>query len=171
MGELVAQGSGGSATIGVLIGSEAESQKLRLEGFRKAISRYPGLSVAEVRTSNISRLQAAQQAEELLSRHPQVDDLVGFSALDAPGMLEAATRQPSRSVRLYGFDDLPDTTEGIRQCRIAASVVQQPMEMGYDAVLLLNDYFHGKTPPSRQFTEFRVIGMGSSSDGTGGACR
>ncbi|WP_010493522.1 substrate-binding domain-containing protein [Paenibacillus elgii] len=168
MGELVAQASGGSGTIGVLIGSEAPNQRLRLEGFRSVISRYPKLEIAEVRSSNISRLQAAEQAAAMLSAQPQTGYLVGFSALDGPGMLEAAGRVRPQGLRIFAFDDLPETTEGIRQCKLAATIVQQPRQMGFDAVALLHDYFQEKTPQPQHYTATSVLDR--SALGIGGSC-
>lgn len=168
MGELVTQASGGAGTIGVLIGSEAANQRLRLEGFRSVVGRYPKLAIAEVRSSNISRLQAAEQAAAMLHGHPQIGYLVGFSALDGPGMLEAAGRVRPEGLRIFAFDDLPETTEGVRQCRIASSIVQQPRQMGYDAVALLHGYFQGKTPQTKRYTDTSVLDL--SALGIGGSC-
>lgn len=168
MGELVASASGGSGTIGVLIGSEAANQRLRLKGFRSVIDRYPKLNIAEVRTSKISRLQAAEQAADMLLRHPQIGFLVGFSALDGPGMLDALGRIRPDRLRVFAFDDLPETTEGIRRCRIASTVVQQPRQMGYDAVSLLHEYFRGKMPQPQHYTATTVLDR--SALGIGGTC-
>ncbi|MCM3268525.1 substrate-binding domain-containing protein [Paenibacillus elgii] len=168
MGELVAQTSGGSGTIGVLIGSEAPNQRLRLEGFRSVIGRYPKLKIAEVRSSNISRLQAAEQAAAILSAQPQTGYLVGFSALDGPGMLEAAGRVRPQGLRIFAFDDLPETKEGIRQCKLAATIVQQPRQMGFDAVALLHDYFQGKTPQPQHYTATSVLDRSALE--IGGSC-
>lgn len=157
MGELIVQRAGSSGVIGVLIGSETESQLQRLEGFRSVIGRYPELSIAEVRISNISRLQAAQQAADMLADHPQMQAMVGFSALDGPGMLEAAGRLNRHNLLLFAFDDLDTTVEGIRQCKVAASIVQQPYKMGYDAVTLLQQHASGQPPESRHFTDTAVL--------------
>jgi ribose transport system substrate-binding protein len=66
MGELVVQASGARGKVGVLIGNEqADNQQLRLKGFRSVISRYPELTIVAVRSSDISRLQAAQHFTDI----------------------------------------------------------------------------------------------------------
>lgn len=175
MGELVAQASAGKPQrIGVLIGSEqAENQRQRLDGFRSAISGYPGLQLVDVRASHISRLQAAQQAEDMLTHLPQLETMVGLSALDGIGIQEAALRQKRPDLRVYAFDDLDETVEGIRKCTIAASLVQQPTEMGRIAVSLLNDYFHGQPMKPQHFTATTVLDpqtLAAGSGSAGGAC-
>ncbi|MUG72228.1 MULTISPECIES: sugar-binding protein [Paenibacillus] len=170
MGQLVVQAAGSEGRIGVLVGNEqADNQKLRLAGFDSVISRYPELTVVAVRSSNISRLQAAGQAEDILTHHPQVGYMVGFSALDGVGILEAAGRVGPTGLRIFAFDDLAETVEGIKQCKIASTLVQQPREMGYEAISLLHDYFHGKTPQPQHFTATAVLDR--STVGAGEGCR
>ncbi|AFH59821.1 substrate-binding domain-containing protein [Paenibacillus caseinilyticus] len=157
MGELVARQTGGRGRIGVLIGTQAYSQQLRLEGFQTVAARYPGLQIAGVRSTEPSRLQAAQQAEELLSAHPDIGYIVGFSALDGLGALNAAERtRPQGGLGIFAFDDLAETKEAILGCRITATLVQQPYRMGYDAVTLLRDYWEGRMPASEHFTAAEV---------------
>ncbi|WP_461479734.1 sugar-binding protein [Paenibacillus sp. PvR148] len=172
MGELVVKAAGSQGSIGVLLGNEeADNQRLRLEGFRSVISRYPELTIIDVRSSNISRLQAARQAEDILLSHPQIRYMVGFSALDGVGMMEAVERVMPQGVNIFAFDDLEDTKEGIRQCRIVSTIVQQPHEMGYNAVSMLNDYFQGNNLLQQYFTAISVSDRNTVGNGTGGNCR
>ncbi|GAB7054527.1 hypothetical protein JCM16163A_12730 [Paenibacillus sp. YK5] len=172
MGELVVQAAGGQGSIGVLLGkAEADNQRMRLEGFRSVISRYPELAIVDVRSSNISRLQAAGQTEEMLLSHPQIRYLVGFSALDGPGMMEAVERVSPQGVSIFAFDDLEETKEGIRQCRIVSTIVQQPHEMGYHAVSMLNDYFQGNNLQRQHYTAIAVLDRNTAGNGAGGSCR
>ncbi|GAA4844158.1 hypothetical protein GCM10023310_22630 [Paenibacillus vulneris] len=171
MGELVIQKAGGAGSIGVLVGSSAQSQQLRLEGFRKAIGHNPALAITEVRTSNISRLQAEQQAADMLKDHPQMQIMVGFSALDGIGMMKAAERAKRSDLQIYAFDDLPETKEGIRQCKIASSIVQQPYRMGFDAVKLLEQYWSGQAPEKEHFIAVTLLDKVTLNGAAGGACR
>lgn len=171
MGELIVKAAGGKGSIGVLIANEeAYSQQLRLTGFRSVINRYPELKIVDVRSSNISRLQAAQQAEEILVQYPQVGYMVGFSTLDGMGILEAADRVRPQGLNIFAFDDLAETKEAIRQCRIVSTIVQQPYEMGYGAISLLHDYFQGKKPAPQYFTEADILTNSKAGSGTGGSC-
>lgn len=169
MGELVAQAASGQGTIGVIIGNEqAYNQRLRLDGFRSVIKRYPGLAVAEVRSSDISRLQAAEQAADLLTQRPEIGYMVGLSALDGPGIAEAARRVKPRSLTVFAFDDVKETRDGIRQGQISSAIVQQPREIGYQAVSLANDFFHGKAVQPQLFTSTTVLDRSSFGSETAG---
>lgn len=157
MGELVA-GSRGSGRIGVIIGSEhADNQRQRLEGFKSFVSKVPGYQIVDVRSSNISRIGAAKQAEAMLRQHGEIGMIVGFSALDAGGILEGIKAAGKEGVRVYGFDDLEATRKGIAAGDIEASVVQQPREIGAQAVRLLDQWFRGEQLPARQFISTSIL--------------
>ncbi|EFM10646.1 periplasmic binding protein/LacI transcriptional regulator [Paenibacillus curdlanolyticus YK9] len=159
MGQLVTRMAGQQGRIGVLLGSEATNMKLRLAGFRSVVNKTPGLSIADVRISNISRLQATEQTTDMLNKHPKLLAVVGFSALDGVGIAEAvAKEQASDQPRVFAFDDLANTRQAIRECRITAALVQQPARMGQKAIELLHDYMqNGEVAAAIHFTKTNVL--------------
>jgi ribose transport system substrate-binding protein len=157
MGGLVADAAAQKGQVAVLIGNEqAPNQQLRLEGFRSVIAKFPELTLVEVRSSNISRLQAVGEAEELLHKYPQLDYMVGLSALDGIGIAEAAARTKHSGLQIFAFDALEETLARIRSGKIQATIVQQPYNMGYDAISLLNDFLHGEELPEQHFTKMTI---------------
>jgi len=158
MGELVVSRGDGKGKIGVIIGSEtADNQQLRLEGFRSVISRMKGYEIVAVRTSNISRMQAATQTEELLRQHGDMKTMVGLSALDAAGIVEGMRAANRSGLQVLGFDDVEATVQGIASGIITASIVQHPLEIGARSIELLEGYFEGTTPPVQQFIATHVM--------------
>ncbi|NHN34483.1 substrate-binding domain-containing protein [Paenibacillus agricola] len=158
MGELVVKEAGRKGGIGVIIGSElAENQQLRLEGFRSIISNTPGFEIVAVRSSNISRIQSAKQTEAMLNQYAGIQTMVGFSSLDAAGIVEGMKVTNRADVRVYGFDDLEETKQGIAHGAIQASVVQQPQEIGSKAVYLLDEFFKGSSLPVQNFTTTDIL--------------
>ncbi|MCJ8012946.1 substrate-binding domain-containing protein [Paenibacillus sp. KQZ6P-2] len=157
LGELVVKNEARNGQIGVIIGSEADNQRLRLEGFRSVISAAPGFQIIDVRSSNISRIGAAEQAEAMLKQHPDISTIVGFSALDAAGIVEGVTAAGQEDVSVYGFDDLEVTRKGISEGDIKASVVQQPGEIGAKAVYLLDQWFKGEKLSTPYFIPTNIM--------------
>lgn len=158
LGEAVVKVAGTRGEIGVIIGSqEAANQRLRLEGFLSVIKAYPELKVVEVRASNISRIQAAQQAEDLLESYPKLTIMVGTSALDAIGILQAKKKSGREGLLIFGFDDLEETQQAIRRGDIQATVVQKPYLMGYDAVKLMLVHKQGVALPREHYTETGLL--------------
>ncbi|CAN7178369.1 substrate-binding domain-containing protein [Paenibacillus sp. LjRoot56] len=158
MGELVAGAAIGKGRIGVVIGSEqAENQQQRLEGFRAAIADMPHFEIIDIRSSNISRIQAAKQAEAMLKQYPAIQTMVGFSSLDAAGIAEGVKAAHRDDTLVFGFDDVAATKQGISQGSIKASIVQQPHEIGAVSVQLLDSYFKGAALPQQHVTGTYIL--------------
>lgn len=158
LGYRVLKETSGKGKIGVIIGDiTAENQKLRLNGFKSVIEKQTNMEIIEVLSSNISRIKAGQQAEKILRNHPEITILVGTSALDAVGMLEATENLNRIDVQIFGFDDIDDTLHAIKENKIVATVVQKPYQIGYKSVSLLNDYFKGLSIPNEAYTEITII--------------
>ncbi|GIO32918.1 MULTISPECIES: sugar-binding protein [Paenibacillus] len=169
MGELVLNHPGGSGRIGVIVGSEfADNQRQRLEGFRSVISTAAGYEVVDVRSSNISRIGAAEQAEAMLRQHGEIGTIVGFSSLDAGGIVEGIKAAGKEGVRVYGFDDLEATRKGVADGDIEASIVQQPLEIGGQAVRLLAQWFQGQKLPAQLFIPTTLLDRKSVQTGGSG---
>ncbi|WP_426453212.1 sugar-binding protein [Paenibacillus sp. S-38] len=166
LGQLVVRKTGGSGTIGILIGSEsAENQLQRLQGLRSIVSEYKGLRIVDVRASNISAMEAIQQAADMLQAHPDITIMAGTSATDALGILQAAKSMNRSDIAIIGFDDLEETLDAVRQGEIDATVVQQPFWMGATSVHLLRDYFSGKSLPSTLHAQVEIIESNSPDTG------
>lgn len=158
LGRLVVQKTGGNGGIGVIIGSDsAESQMQRLNGLKSVVSEYDGLRIVDVRASNISMMEAIQQASEMMQKHPDISIMVGTSATDALGILQAAKSMNRSDIAIIGFDNLPETLDAIQKGEIEAAVAQHPYWMGTTSVHLLNDYFHGRNLPASQYVNGEIV--------------
>ncbi|WP_055107956.1 sugar-binding protein [Paenibacillus ihumii] len=166
LGRLVVERAGESGKIGVIIGSEiAESQLQRLGGLKQVIGQHSGLEIVAVRSSNISHMEAIQQASEMLREHPEISIMVGTSATDALGMLQAAKSLRRDELIIIGFDNQKETLAAIRRGEIQATVAQQPFSMGRTAVKLLNDHFQGEQLLPAYYTEVKVLDISNVQEG------
>lgn len=159
LGQLVVQHSDKNVALGIIQGSSlAENQRQRLDGFRSVISEYPGIRIIDIRSSNISRIEAAREAEIMLNEHPDINIMVGLSALDGVGIVQAAKNLKRGDLAIFGFDDVEETKQAIRHGDIKASVIQKPYTMGYSSVKLLEQYLRGTKLPDFYFTSIEVLG-------------
>lgn len=166
LGRLVVERAGESGKIGVIIGSEiAESQLQRLDGLKQVIGQHSGLEIVAVRSSNISHMEAIQQASEMLREHPEISIMVGTSATDALGMLQAAKSLRRDELIIIGFDNQKETLAAIRRGEIQATVAQQPFSMGRTAVKLLYDHFQGEQLLPAYYTEVKVLDRSNVQEG------
>lgn len=168
MGCFVANTTGGSGKIGVIIGSElAENQLQRLLGLKNIVKQYTDLEIVDVRSSNISHMEAIQQAAGMLKAHPDISIMVGTSATDALGVLQAAKSLKRDSLTIIGFDNQEETLDAILRGEIKATIAQQPFLMGDTAVKLLHEHFEGKALRSEYYTEVMVLDKHNAQKGEG----
>ena len=168
LGRLVVETTGGSGKIGVIIGSElAENQLQRLQGLKNIVKQYEDLEIVDVRSSNISHMEAIQQAAEMLRLHPDITIMVGTSATDALGVLQAAKSLKRESLTIIGFDNQEETLAAILKGEIKATIAQQPFLMGDTAVRLLHEHFQGKALLSEYYTEVLVLDKQNVQKGEG----
>ncbi|QHE51752.1 sugar-binding protein [Pontibacillus sp. HMF3514] len=146
-GQALIKDTGGEANVGIITGSfEARNMQLRVQGFRDAVKNAPGVKILDVKASNITRIQAAEKADEMLSTYSDMDAFFGTSALDSYGIASTVQqRGRTNGVYIIAFDTLPETIELIRNGIIDATVVQKPYKMGYESVRLLTQIGNGKT--------------------------
>ncbi|EPY05947.1 LacI family transcriptional regulator [Paenibacillus sp. E194] len=158
MGELVVQGSAYKGKIGIILGSElADNQRKRMEGFRSIIDQASGYEIVDVRSSNISRIEAAKQTKLMLSEHPDIRTIIGFSAWDAAGIVEGLQAAHKGKINVFGFDDVEATKRAIAHGDIVATLVQQPREIGAEAVSILQQIFAGEPYAATQYTSTKVL--------------
>ena len=159
-GRYLARELGGRGDVAVIEGiSGHETADQRRLGFLAGLEASPGVRVVASQTANWERARAYTVAENLLQAHPQ---LVGiFAANDemALGALEAvAAAGRLDSIRIIGFDAVPDAITNIRSGRLLGSVAQFPGEMGRlgvrYAVALLRQGIH---PPPDVLTRVEMI--------------
>lgn len=165
LGEVViksTQGSGGppKLRIGVIIGShDAANQEERLKGFLSIVQTKANYEVVNVGVSNISRIQATQTAEKMLKDDPGINLMVGTSALDAVGILQAVkSLDMLNRVKIFGFDDLEETKMAISKGEIEATIIEKPEEMGREAIKELHSYFEGRaSQDGMHLTSYEVL--------------
>ncbi|WP_379133214.1 sugar-binding protein [Paenibacillus sp. sgz500958] len=166
LGRLVVQTSGATGNIGVIIGSDvAENQLQRLDGLKNIVKQYNGLHIVDVRSSNISHMEAIQQAADMLRLHPEINIMVGTSSTDALGVLQAAKSLKRGPLTIIGFDNQADMLAAIGRGEIKATVAQQPFLMGEMAVRLLNEHFQGQVLNPEYYTEVKVLDQSNAREG------
>jgi ribose transport system substrate-binding protein len=79
-----------------------------------------------------------RNAEDTLTKHPDVKVLVGLWEYNPPAMLRAvkAAKQEGK-VQIVAFDENDETLQGIKDGHIAGTIVQNPFMFGYEAVKIL----------------------------------
>jgi ribose transport system substrate-binding protein len=113
-------------------------------------------------TDQFDRAKAKANAEDALTRHPEIAGMVGLFEYNPPLIMEALERAGKLGqVKVMGFDENPVTLQGIKDGTVVATVVQNPYQYGYRSIEILNELHKGNKSviPESRFIDIpaRVI--------------
>lgn len=162
-GELVKEAMPNGGKLAIFIGRlEQDNAKRRRQGVIDAIlgrsedpSRFdlPDTEIKEgnwhivgTYTDQFDRAQGKSNAEDALSRHPDLGGMVGLFAYNPPLILEALKQADKLGdVQVIGFDEADETLQGIIDGNVHGTVVQNPYEYGRQSVRVLAGLARGKS--------------------------
>ena len=95
-------------------------------------------SIMGTLTDQFDRAKAKANAEDAMSRFPDLAAMVGLFAYNPPLILEAV-RQAGRAgeITVIGFDEADQTLQAIQDGIMYGTVVQDPYRYGYESVRVL----------------------------------
>jgi ribose transport system substrate-binding protein len=117
----------------------------RGKGFTDGIKKHPNIQVVATQPADFDRTKGLDVATNLLQAQP---DAVGIFAENdemALGAIQALGDRAGKSVFVVGFDGTADGVAAIKAGTMAASIAQQPEELGKSAVTTLLALIDGKT--------------------------
>lgn len=95
-------------------------------------------------TDQFDRAKGKANAEDMLTKYPQVGCMVGLFAYNPPLILEALSQAKRlNTVKVVGFDEEDVTLQAIVDGTVHGTVVQNPYEYGYQSVKVLKALFEG----------------------------
>ncbi len=134
--EYVAKRLGGKGNVVMLEGIAGTSAaRDRGTGFRDGLKKYPGLKIIASQTADFDRAKGLQVMENVLQAQKKIDAVFAQNdemALGAIQAIEAAKRQ--KEMFVVGFDAIADALTAVKTGKMAATIAQQPKEMGRLAV-------------------------------------
>lgn len=126
-----------------------QSIRARVEGAREAM-RKCGLQVVAELPANSDRALGQQVMEDILTSKPNVKGVFAANDLMALGAAEAVkARGKTGQVLLVGFDAIPEAAQAILRGELAASVAQNPYNMGKFGVESAVKVLRGQSVPKR----------------------
>lgn len=113
-------------------------------------------TILGTRTDEVDFSKAKSNAQDALTRHPDLGCLVGLFSYNTPKIYEAVKEAGKLGqVRIVGFDEEDDTLRGITEGNIFGTVVQSPFRYGYESVRILTALAKGdkSVVPASKFVE------------------
>ena len=153
-------GKGKLAELEGIPGSSAARD--RGKGFNDELkSKCAGVTVAARQTANFDRAQGLTVMENILQAQPRLDAVFAHNDEMALGAVQAI-KSSKRKIRVVGFDATDDAVKAVHACDMAATVAQQPKEMGRLAVEKAAELAKGGKAPEQ--TEFIPVALALVSD-------
>ncbi len=142
------------------------STMAREAGFEETLERqFPAIRIVDFKYCQSDRAVALAVTENMLTAHPDLD---GIFASAEPGAVGAAkvlrNRRLAGRVKLVGFDWTYTLESDLREGVVQALVVQDPFEIGRQAVESVLAALRGETPPKRIDTATHVVTLENIDD-------
>jgi ribose transport system substrate-binding protein len=157
-GEYLAKLLNGTGKLAIVNQPAITSVLDRVEGFRQAISKYPGMAVvADVNGQGV-RDRALEVASDVLQAHPDLDGIFGINDDSALGAMDAARQLARESVAIVGYDATPPAVDAIRKgTPLKADVIQYPRKIGAATVDMIRRHFAGESLPKTVPVEVGIV--------------
>ena len=104
----------------------------------------PVYTILGTRTDNFDFGKAKSDAEDVLTRYPDIDCMVGFYSYNPPKIYEALQAAGRLGdITVIAFDEDPVTLGAVRNGEFAGTIVQDPYQWGYQGMKLMASYLEG----------------------------
>ncbi len=134
-GQFICEQLGGSGNVVELEGIPGTSAaRERGQGFNDDIAaNCAGLDVVARQTANFNRAEGLTVMENLLVAQPDIAAVFAHNDEMALGALQAI-QVSGRDILVVGFDATDDAVAAVNDCKLGATVAQQPSQLGDEAV-------------------------------------
>ena len=160
-GQLIREAIPEGGSIMLFVGKlDAQNAQERIRGIKEALEGST-IRIIDVRTDDVDDVRAKANAADTLVRYADIKGLVGLWSYNGPAILNAV-REAGKvgRVRIVAFDEADETLAGVKDGAIHATVVQQPFEFGYQAIVRMAQAVRGDRsfiPESKQIIVPTVV--------------
>ena len=130
----------------------------REEGLLNILNKYPDIKIVAKEYCNSDTLLALQMTKKVISENGEIDCIVGLNAMSTVGVANAIKEMNlGGKVKVIGFDSTLEEIDLIEDNIIQATVVQNPISMGYLGIKYAVEAIKNKSIPKVIDTGSKVI--------------
>ena len=148
-GEALANAIGGKGKILIIDQPEVASVQERVQGFKEAIAKYPGITIAADLSGGGHRDTSAKVMEDALQAHHDLRGVFGINdptALAAAGVIASAKRT---DIAVVGYDASDEAKAAMKKGGpLKAEVTQDPRKIGMTAIDVIAKHLAGEQVPA-----------------------
>ena len=161
-GEFIAKALGGKGTVAIISQPTVTSVMDRVQGFREAVGKYPGMTIVTEVNGEGVRDKAMQAASDVLQANPGLAGIFGINDDSALGTLDAVRQFKRDQIVIVGYDATPPAVDAIKKgTALKADVVQYPEKIGENTIERIRDHFAGKPVPKVDPVEVGIVDITS----------
>jgi len=161
-GEFLIKALGGKGQVAVIGQPTVTSVLDRVQGFREALAKYPGMEIVTEVNGEGVRDKAMQAASDVLQAHPDLTGIFGINDDSALGTLDAVKQFQRKNIVIVGYDATPPAVDAIKKgTALKADVVQYPDKIGENTVDRIHDFFTGAAVPAVDPVEVGIVDAAS----------
>lgn len=162
-GDYVAKALGGQGSVGIIGQQEVQTGLDRENGFKEALSQYPGIKVVAVLNGGGVRDRALKAAEDMLQGNPEIKAIFGINDDSALGALSAAETRGRKDLVIVGYDATPEAVNAIKRgSQLKADVAQQPRDIGAKTIEAIAAHFGGGQVPENIAVPIKMVDAASA---------
>lgn len=156
---------GGKGKVVVLQGQAGTSAaRERDKGFAEGIKEFPGIKVVAKQPADFDRAKGLDVMTNLMQSNSGVTGVYAQNDEMALGAAKALGGKAGKSVRIVGFDGTPDGLSAVKSGKLAATIAQQPKELGKLAVQNAVKLAKGKKVNSEVKVPVKVVTKKNAAD-------
>jgi ribose transport system substrate-binding protein len=144
--EFLCQAIGGKGNVVELQGIAGTSAaRDRGQGFNEWMkANCPGATIVAQQTADFNRAKGLQVFENILQAQPEIAGVFAHNDEMVLGAIQAAEAAKRTGIVFVGFDAIDDAVKAVQEGKLAATVAQQPAEMGRLGVAMAVKYLKGE---------------------------
>jgi len=117
----------------------------RSNGFHSVVDEFPGLKMVAQQSADFDRNKAMDVMETIMQANPNIDAVFCGNDAMAMGAYQAVlSAGKANRIKVFGFDGADDAIRGIAEGKIAATVMQFPVQMSRTSAEMADEYIKGK---------------------------
>jgi ribose transport system substrate-binding protein len=143
-GTLIKEALPDGGKIMVFVGKkDARNAQERFQGIQEVL-KDSKVEIIDVRTDDADRVRAKSNVADTLVKYPDIKALVGLWSYNGPAIVNALKEAGKlNQIKVICFDEEDETLAGVKAGTIYATVVQQPFEFGYQAIMMMDKVLGG----------------------------
>ena len=121
----------------------AQNTKDRIQGIQNGLVRS-NIQIIDTLADGGKSADAQKNTQDALAKYPDLAGMVGIYGYHGPAILTAVRGAAKAGrVKIVCFDDESDTLAGIATGDIYGTVVQKPLQIGWQTIVRMDKYIHG----------------------------